>query len=250
MTAALRKAILTGALITAASVAATVLPVHIWLQIDPVMDTASVYLACFVLPALIAPSCSFFVLRAKMRADWLAAENYRLASSDELTGLPNRRSFFTAAQALQARAALGEGVFACAIADIDNFKRVNDDFGHEAGDNVLKSVGGSLRAMQPEGGVMARLCGEEFAAAGVFPDEASARRYFHQLVRALGGEGCFHGGQRLRVTISLGYCFGRDCDTISALLRRADHALYRAKDSGKNRAAGDAPAPGPIRVPA
>ncbi len=250
MKPALRKAILTGALITAGSVLASVVPVWIWLQIDPVIDHASIYASCIVLPMIIAPTCSFFILRAQMNAERLALANHRLANSDELTGLPNRRAFFAAAEQLQGRVALGEGLLACAIADIDNFKRVNDEHGHEAGDNILKSVGGALRVMEPEVGVMARLGGEEFAVAGLFSSEAEARHYFQNLVRALGGEGCVHGGHRLRVTISLGYCMAREGDTVSALLSRADHALYRAKAAGKNRALGDAPAPGPIRVPA
>lgn len=250
MTTTLRKAILTAMLITAGSVLAAVVPVWIWLQIDPVVDHASIYISCIVLPAVIAPTCSFFILRAQMKAERLALANHRLANSDELTGLPNRRAFFTAAEQLQGRAALGEGILACAIADIDNFKRVNDEHGHAAGDNILKSVGGAMRAMEPEGGLIARLGGEEFAAAGLFETEAEARRYFQHLVRALGGEGCVHGGQRLSVTISLGYCLAREGDTVSALLSRADQALYRAKAAGKNRAVGDAPAPGPIRVPA
>lgn len=250
MTTALRKAILTGALITAVSVLASLVPTWFWLQIDPVVDHASVYISCIVLPLIIAPTCSFFILRAQMKAERLALANHRLASSDELTGLPNRRAFFTAAAQLQGRAALGEGVLACGIADIDNFKRVNDEHGHEAGDNILKSVGGAMRAIEPESGVMARLGGEEFAAAGLFATEADARHYFQDLVRVLGGEGCVHGGQRLRVTISLGYCLAREGDTVSALLSRADRALCRAKAAGKNRAVSEAPAPGPIRVPA
>jgi diguanylate cyclase (GGDEF)-like protein len=250
MTTSLRKAILTGALITAGSVLASFLPTWIWLQIDPVVDHSSVYISCIGLPMIIAPTCSFFVLRAQMRAERLALANHRLANSDELTGLPNRRAFFTAAEQLQGRAALGEGILACGIADIDNFKRVNDEHGHAAGDNILKSVGGAMRAMEPEGGVMARLGGEEFAAAGLFATEADARHYFQDLVRALGGEGCVHGGHRLRVTISLGYCLAREGDTVSALLSRADQALYRAKAAGKNRAVGDAPAPGRVSVPA
>jgi diguanylate cyclase (GGDEF)-like protein len=250
MTTALRKAILTGTLITAGSVLALLVPTWIWLQIDPVVDHASVYISCIVLPMIIAPTCSFFVLRAQMKAERLALANHRLANSDELTGLPNRRAFFTAAAQLQGRAALGEGVLACAIADIDDLKRINDEHGHEAGDNILKSVGGAMRAMEPESGVMARLGGEEFAAAGLFATEADARYYFQDLVRGLGGEGCVHGGHRLRVTISLGYCLAREGDTVSALLSQADRALYRAKAAGKNRAVGDTPAPGPILVPA
>ena len=250
MTTALRKAIRTGALITAGSVLASLVPTWIWLQIDPVVDHASVYILCVVLAMIIAPTCSFFVLRAQMKAERLARANRRLADSDELTGLPNRRAFFTAAAQLQGRAALGEGVLACGIADIDDFKRVNHEHGHEAGDNILKSVGGAMRAMEPEGGVIARLGGEEFAAAGLFATEADARHYFQDLVRVLGGEGCVHDGHRLRVTISLGYCLAREGDTVSALLSRADRALYRAKAAGKNRAVGDVPAPGLIRVPA
>lgn len=109
LTRDLRKALLTGALITAASVAASVIPVWIWLQVDPVIDHASIYISCIVLPALIAPSCSFFILRAQMRAERLARENYELANHDLLTGLPNRRAFFAATDALHARARLGRG---------------------------------------------------------------------------------------------------------------------------------------------
>ena len=250
VTTALRKAILTGALITAGSVLASMVATWFWLQTGPVVDHASVCISCIVLGMIIAPTCSFFILRAQMKAERLALANHRLANSDELTGLPNRRAFFTAAAQLQGRAALGEGVPACGIADIDNFKRVNDEHGHEAGDNILKSVGGAMRAMEPESGVMARLGGEEFAAAGLFATEADARHYFQDLVRVLGGEGCVHGGHRLRVTISLGYCLAREGDSVSGLLSRADRALCRAKATGKNRAVGDAPAPGPIRVPA
>ena len=128
-----------GAMITVGSVIASVLPVHIWLQFDPVIDVTSVYVSCIVLPAIIAPTCSFFVLRTRMKAESLARENHRLANVDELTDLPNRRAFFAATGALQGQA--GNGQLYCAIADIDNFKQVNNEFGHEAGDAVLKSFG-------------------------------------------------------------------------------------------------------------
>ncbi len=228
----LRKAILTGVIITIASVTASFVPVYIWLQIDPVIDVTSVYISCIVLPAVIAPSCSYFILRAQMRAERLARENHRLANMDELTDLPNRRAFFTAAGALQAM----PGTVYCAIADIDNFKQVNDEFGHEAGDAVLKSVGRLLAAAAPPGGLAARLGGEEFALAGVFADEAAARACFSRAVRAVSETDCVHGGVRLSVTVSLGFTAGTAGETVSALLSRADHALYRAKHSGKNRA--------------
>ena len=124
--------------ITAASLALSFLPVWLWLQIDPVILKSDIYISTVVLPLLIAPACSIGVLRAHMKAKDLAALNYQLANHDELTGLPNRRAFFAQAAALQAGAVPGQTVFACAIADIDNFKRINDTLGHAKGDHLLE----------------------------------------------------------------------------------------------------------------
>jgi diguanylate cyclase (GGDEF)-like protein len=240
----LRKALIAGAAITVFSVTASVVPVWIWLQIDPVIDLASIYISAIVLPLLISPTCAFFILRARMQAEKLARDNFRLANRDDLTGLPNRRAFFKAAEALQAQAGAGRGVLCCAIADIDFFKRVNDAFGHEAGDRVLQSVGGTLLAGAPAGGVAARLGGEEFAVAGLFPDAQAARAYFAALVGAVRAASCGYEDMRLSVTISLGYCAAEPGDSVSILLSRADQALYRAKANGKDRAenADDLPA--------
>ena len=236
LTPALRRAILTAVLVTLGSITASVVPTFIWLQIDPVVDHASIYISCVVLPALIAPTCSYFILRAQMKAERLAQENHRLANRDELTGLPNRRAFFAAAEQLQARAKAGEGRLVCAIADIDNFKRINDEFGHEAGDRVLQAVSDALEARVPVGAAIARLGGEEFAFAGLFASDLAARRFCDELVGAVRSTGCDAGPRSLSVTISLGYCFAREEDTVSVLLSRADDALYRAKREGKNRA--------------
>lgn len=236
LTRDLRKALLTGALITAASVAASVVPVWIWLQIDPVVDHLSIYISCIVLPAIIAPSCSFFILRAQLKAERLAAENFRLANHDQLTGLPNRRAFFAATDALHARAKAGEGVLVCAIADLDNFKLVNDEFGHDAGDAVLKSVAGALLSGAPAGGVVARLGGEEFAIAGLFVSELAVHAACSGLVAAVRRTDCDHDGTRLCVTLSLGYAACGAGESISAVMSRADRALYESKRLGKDRA--------------
>lgn len=239
------RAIGTGALITAASIFFTFVPVYIWLQIDPVVDRPSIYFSCIFLPLIIAPSCSWFVLKAQLKAQRLAAENYRLANIDDLTGLPNRRAFFAAASVLQMEADDGAGVFFCAIADVDNFKRVNDSLGHEAGDDVLISVAGVLRALEPPGGMVARLGGEEFAVVGNFADMGEARAAFEAMVRAVASAG--HGVSR-PVTVSLGFTGAGARESLSTLLSRADEALYRAKLSGKNRAL--AYEDGPVKMPA
>lgn len=232
------RAVRAGGAITAASIFFSVVPVWIWLQIDPVIDAASIYISCIVLPAIIAPSCSWFVLRAQMRAERLARENHRLANEDELTGLPNRRAFFAKASVLQmqpdAEAGAGQGRFYCAIADVDNFKRVNDVYGHDTGDMVLMAVAEALRAAAGAQVLVARLGGEEFALAGVFAGDGEARAAFDGAVRAVArlDHGAF--GLPRPVTISLGLCRDEGEEGLSLLLSHADEALYRAKQAGKN----------------
>ena len=227
----MKKALRTGALITAGSVLFSFLPVWLWLQLDPVIDTASIYLSCIVLPLLIAPTCSFFVLRAQLRAEELARENHRLANVDDLTGLPNRRAYFAAAERLLQQARSGEGRYFCAIADIDDFKRVNDTHGHEVGDRVLIEVSTAMQLVAPQQGLIARLGGEEFALAGIFKDEEEARETCLALVRAVASLPAMHE----EITISLGFAGDTAAESVSLLLSRSDEALYWAKLSGKNR---------------
>ena len=231
----LQRALRAGGIITAASVFFSFVPVYIWIQIDGLIDAPSVYASCIVLPMIIAPTCSWFLLRAQMKAERLARENHRLANVDDLTDLPNRRAFFATASVLQMQSDAGQGAFYCAIADVDNFKRVNDGHGHETGDGVLISVAGVLRALAPPGCVIARLGGEEFALAGVFADDAEARAACDALVRAVASADHTALGLTRPVTISLGLCRETGTENLSALLSRADEALYWAKQAGKNR---------------
>lgn len=225
-----RRAVRLGAIITIGSIFFTVFPVWVWLQIDPVIRLRDIYISCVVLPTLISPTCSFFVLRAQIRAERLAALNDRLANHDELTGLPNRRAFFARAETLQTDAHRSTDIFACAIADIDNFKRINDTHGHDTGDRVLKGLAAALADLASDGIILARLGGEEFAVAGTFASEAAARIWFEALVRAVEHR---HPGN-LPVTISLGWCVAEAAENLSSQLSRADHALYEAKARGKN----------------
>lgn len=231
----IHRAIRTGVIITAASVFFSFVPVYIWIQIDGIVDIPSVYASCIVLPMIIAPTCSWFLLRAQMRAERLARENHRLANEDELTRLPNRRAFFATASVLQMQGDAGQGSFYCAIADVDDFKRVNDVHGHEAGDSVLISVAGLLRALAPPGAVVARLGGEEFAVAGVFASPQEAQAACAALVRGVASADHGVPGLTRPVTISLGLCRETGQESLSALLSRADEALYWAKQAGKNR---------------
>ncbi|WP_380873517.1 GGDEF domain-containing protein [Sphingomonas sp. DBB INV C78] len=171
-------------------------------------------------------------LRAKL------AEASLTANSDPLTGLPNRR-------ALEARlrnafdAAKDERVtFSLAICDIDNFKRINDTHGHPIGDQVIKLIASSLSRVGSDSLFVARYGGEEFVVVfdGNEPDEAMSRLDTIRADVAARQVTLRQTGETLgRVTFSSGISGMRGRRDVSAMLKAADEALYRAKNEGRNR---------------
>jgi diguanylate cyclase (GGDEF)-like protein len=234
----LLRAVRAGAFITLGCVLASAGAAYLWVTLTPTVQAGDVVFLAVLLPLLIAPACSAITLRAHMRSKRLSRENYRLAYMDDLTGLPNRRAFFEAASQLRTRAAFAGQQFYCAIADIDNFKRVNDTYGHEIGDQVLCDIASTLNAKAPQDCVAARLGGEEFALAGIFasPDEAATA--FQRVVARVAALPIRTDRGDLCITLSLGYCEGVRTSDISFILSGADNALYAAKRAGKNRAVG------------
>ncbi|PZA13302.1 GGDEF domain-containing protein [Rhodopseudomonas palustris] len=161
------------------------------------------------------------------------AELVRMSRTDPLTGLLNRRGFDAAAAALLAQAASAGQRVVALMCDIDRFKAINDHYGHNLGDRVLAEIGGILRDFSaPRGMLIARHGGEEFAGLMVGVTDAQANDYALELCRLCATEvAC--DGRRVAVTMSFGlaaYTGGE----LSALMRRADLALYRAKDLGRN----------------
>lgn len=182
---------------------------------------------------------------------WMLARAYeglrRQAVFDALTSIPNRR-FFIEQLVHELRRGRREQVpLALLICDIDDFKSYNDNFGHQAGDRCLRAVAGLLReSLQRGSDFCARYGGEEFVV--VLPNTTldGARRVAERIREAVSGLGMWHpASPRGIVTISIGVAEARggehDPDHES-LIRRADEALYRAKERGRNRveAHGDA----------
>jgi diguanylate cyclase (GGDEF)-like protein len=158
---------------------------------------------------------------AKLEAD-------RLGRTDPLTGLANRRAFTRAGEEKEPH------ILALAIADIDRFKRVNDDHGHIAGDVVIKAVAEMMQSRLGSLGVLARVGGEEFALLcpeGRF-DEIKAE--LSRLLDLVAQTPIAAGGQLIRVTISVGVAAG-DGASFNWLYAAADKALYAAKAAGRNR---------------
>ena len=181
----------------------------------------------------------------------MAAELRRLASSDPLTGVPNRRHFEEcSAQIIAAREANGRAV-AVLMVDVDHFKKINDTYGHPAGDEVLKVVARRCRHALRERDLFARFGGEEFiallAASAVDEIPAAAER----LRSAVAAEPILVGSDRISVSVSVGGAIGEalpdgDQTLLEDLISRADEALYEAKTSGRNRVRMAALQPEPV----
>lgn len=157
------------------------------------------------------------------------------AAHDQLTGLENRRSALGRLEGLVAEAAAGHGSgFAVVILDLDRFKRINDSFGHEAGDLVLRSVASVAPAVLRPSDVMARYGGEEFLILLPGSSAAAAADVADRVRREV--EGLVVPGVGT-VTTSLGVSSWRPGLGVVEVLRDADSALYSAKAAGRNRMA-------------
>lgn len=175
----------------------------------------------------------------------------RLASSDELTGLSNRRALLRRGQDLLAQATSQGRALSVLLVDLDHFKQVNDRFGHRVGDIVLETFAQVARTSLRPGDVIGRYGGEEFCfilpRAGALAAVAIAER-----LRALTQERLATvAGHPTHVTVAIGLATFEPehvpPETIDALIDAADHALYAAKDGGRNRVVA-APSPGRQRT--
>ncbi|GAA3272965.1 hypothetical protein GCM10020218_017100 [Dactylosporangium vinaceum] len=191
------------------------------------------------IPLLAAASALIFLLILG-RMTLLVAEQHRIATADTLTGLCTRRAFQERLQALRP----GRPV-AVILLDIDRFKRVNDAFGHPAGDRVLRVVADRLRDTAGPGVTVCRYGGEEFALLVPGADATRAADLAEHLRQAVGAAALDLGDGILRfVTISAGTALlPADTTDPSELIPLADRALYTAKHAGRDRvvAAGAAP---------
>jgi diguanylate cyclase (GGDEF)-like protein len=164
------------------------------------------------------------------------AEARKRAELDPLTQLSNRAAFDTHLQHLASFGELlGEAPWLL-MCDLDNFKTINDTYGHPAGDEVLRQVSHALsRTFLRKQDFVCRYGGEEFAALLLDTTPAQMKLLADRLMSAVRSLHITHGSHHIHVTLSLGLARLDHGDTPSSWLERADAALYRAKDSGRDR---------------
>ncbi|MDO8652033.1 MAG: GGDEF domain-containing protein [Undibacterium sp.] len=170
---------------------------------------------------------------AQLRAAYI--EMARLANTDELTGLYNRRAFFEIASLAHAQAKRSESELGFIMIDIDHFKSVNDRYGHPVGDEVLRRVAHCLAATARESDTVARYGGEEFAVLVPDTDLAAGVVLAERIREALRVIVLEVDDEIIRPTVSLGVACLRNEESLKQLCVRADAAMYLAKQSGRDR---------------
>ncbi len=166
----------------------------------------------------------------------LAARNADLAMTDWLTGLLNRRGFFMATRQLEDSRGAAAPLASVIVIDIDQFKMINDRFGHANGDHVLKSVADKLRELADEQHLLARTGGEEFCVVMPNCDQHKAM-VLAESIRRHCQEAAITSvdGQPVRLTISAGVCEVQGGQSFDQAMIFADKALYQAKRAGRNQ---------------
>ncbi len=159
------------------------------------------------------------------------------ACTDQLSGLGNRKLFDESIQFAISQFKRKDVPFALVLADVDHFKRINDTHGHQAGDNVVRRIGETLKQLCRGHDYISRYGGDEFAILLMKASEENARRAAARIRSAIERTNFDVGanGSRVAVTFSMGMAFPRTTDTTEALFDRADRALYESKKRGRNQ---------------
>lgn len=163
-------------------------------------------------------------------------EAQEAAMEDQLTGLHNRRAFFDLGHRLLQQSRRSESPLALIMLDLDHFKQINDTHGHQAGDEVLRKLGGLIRHQTRESDISARIGGEEFAL--LLPDATTdeALEMATRLKGLMAGMTIETGDTRLTASASFGVAgLGPNDTDLDSLVARADAAMYRSKKEGRDR---------------
>lgn len=226
---------------TVTSISLVLMPCTLWLLWQPSSMQVGGAIAVLVFSTFVfsatrklseALEKAFRLTRQMERAHTIST---RAAQTDELTGLMNRRAFFERAQVLYAQCRHNQQPLCALMLDMDHFKQINDTYGHQAGDQVLRQIGGVISASFRQADVYGRLGGEEFAVLLPNTSLDTARAIAEQLIMAISGLAA-EPVKGLSASLGLASTHDHDQD-LHGLMNMADKALYRAKAQGRNQVA-------------
>ncbi|MHB8895491.1 MAG: sensor domain-containing diguanylate cyclase [Candidatus Geothermincolia bacterium] len=173
--------------------------------------------------------------RARLEAQARIEELERLSLLDPLTGIGNRRHAEAYLESRLSEYRRYGWEFGLAFFDIDHFKLVNDTFGHEAGDRVLKMVALTARNSIRTADIASRWGGEEFTAVIQKVDGVILQEITDTMRRLVQESSIDEGGRRVAVTVSVGCTLAVPSDTVESIVARADGLMYASKEAGRNR---------------
>lgn len=201
------------------------------------LPTGEGILKAGLIPLIIAPVVSWYLLGLLLDLDKLEEKMNKLATYDDLTGLCNRRSLFKSCHQLHRQAQQKHKPYCVMLLDLDHFKKINDRYGHAGGDQVLQAFGHVLKTITRNGDVAGRIGGEEFCIFlnDTYSEQVQsvANRINQELTKQLP----FINNQPVQYTVSIGVAENRfdEDQAFESILNKADIALYDAKKSGRNK---------------
>jgi len=154
---------------------------------------------------------------------------------DYLTNVYNRRAFDIELEKIEKKYDIFNANYAIALYDLDHFKKINDKFGHECGDNVLKTFAAVLNKLSRDIDVLARYGGEEFVIILNYDDEVDIKNYVKRVKKLIDDREFKYKGQILDVKFSGGIAYRKNHSSPIETINKADHLLYDAKEKGRDK---------------
>ncbi|WP_415895437.1 GGDEF domain-containing protein [Neptuniibacter sp. PT34_22] len=189
-----------------------------------------------VAPATIAPLVTWYLVKLLVKVHDLEQQQRRLATYDGLTGALNRRAFFESFETIKQQIEKEQTDLTLAYMDLDDFKPINDLYGHVVGDKVLKSFVATLRNELRSSDLIARVGGEEFVIVLPNTDINNAQTILDRIRNKVADDPLTIEGHCINLSVSIGLSQNKKHHSliIDQLIQEADKALYKAKEAGKN----------------
>jgi diguanylate cyclase (GGDEF)-like protein len=195
-----------------------------------------IYLFTFIVPLVVAPPIAYWLANLIYEITRLGEEIERIAYADDLTGIANRRAFFEKAPDLIAQSTESEDSISVILIDIDHFKKINDTYGHKAGDAMLILVADILtQSMRDTIGIVGRIGGEEFALVIVHKNSSYVVALADQIRLNIKNASINIRNTLISTTASIGLARHVSGTDLDHTLLCADKALYLAKNTGRDR---------------